>query len=547
VSIDPAKLDSEVLALLPLQLIVRHRVIPLAVQHGQLVLAMVDPLDDGTLAALSEHLTLPPQPVLATDSDIDRAIQAITASEYAELAASQLLRRMPAQSADHVLSRGQKRGFVVLVAVALVALVIKPIGTIVLINIGSVFFYAAFSVYRFRLIYNAVAHHLEFPVSDEEVAALDERTLPTYTILVPLYHEAAVLPRLIASITALDYPATKLEVNMLVEEDDSETIAAFLALDPPPQFRLVTVPDGQPKTKPKACNYGLAQARGEYVVIYDAEDRPEPDQLKKIVIAFAEADADVACIQCKLNYYNREQNLLTRWFTTEYSMWFDIYMPGLDAASAPIPLGGTSNHFIVERLVELGAWDPYNVAEDADLGVRLARAGYRTAIIDSTTFEEANSDIANWVRQRSRWVKGYIQTWLVHMRHPLALLVQLGVRGFVSFQLTVAGTFVSFLMNPVYWALNTAWAFTEAGVIKELFPPLIYYAAAASLILGNFAFAYVVAAGSMRRRYFSLVKYALLSPIYWALMSVGAWKGFLQLFTKPSFWEKTIHGLDGAP
>ena len=291
----------------------------------------------------------------------------------------------------------------------------------------------------------------------------------------------------------------------------------------------------------------MIHARGQLLVIYDAEDRPEPDQLKKVVVAYTKCGEDVVCIQSKLNYHNYAQNLLTKWFTTEYSMWFDLFMPGLDATDSPIPLGGTSNHFVVDSLRELGAWDPHNVTEDADLGVRLSASGYRTAMVESTTFEEANSDLGNWIRQRSRWVKGYIQTWLVHMRHPRKLANQLGWRRFWSFQLVVGGTFLGFLLNPIYWTLTTAWLLTEASLIQELYPTYLYFAAAIALNFGNFAFAYVTAAGSMRRNRYELVKYALFSPLYWALMSVAAWKGALQLITKPFYWEKTKHGLDGQP
>ena len=199
---------------------------------------------------------------------------------------------------------------------------------------------------------------------------------------------------------------------------------------------------------------------------------PDPDQLKKVVVAYSKAEERIVCIQCKLNYYNRDQNLLTRWFTIEYSIWFDLFLPGLDAADSPIPLGGTSNHFVREKLIELGAWDPFNVTEDADLGVRLHKLGYKTAIVDSTTYEEANSDLYNWIRQRSRWVKGYIQTWLVHMRHPVRLGRQMGWRSWWSFQFVIAGTFFTFLLNPVYWCLTTMWLLTKAGVIQELFPGL---------------------------------------------------------------------------
>ena len=230
------------------------------------------------------------------------------------------------------------------------------------------------------------------------------------------------MPRLVRDINALDYPRTRLDVKLLCEEDDDETIARIRAMDLPPHFHLVVVPDSQPKTKPKACNYGLQLATGDFCVIFDAEDRPDPDQLKKAVIAFGRVPSNVVCVQAKLNHFNQDQNLLTAWFANEYSMHFELVLPAMGAAESPIPLGGTSNHFVTSMLRELGAWDPFNVTEDADLGIRLHREGYRTAMIDSTTLEEANSQVPNWIRQRTRWNKGYIQTWLVHMRNPFALL-----------------------------------------------------------------------------------------------------------------------------
>lgn len=234
---------------------------------------------------------------------------------------------------------------------------------------------------------------------------------------------------------------------------------------------------------------------------------------------------------------------MTRWFSIEYAMWFELILPGLDAENVPIPLGGTSNHFLRERLVKLGAWDPFNVTEDADLGIRLHKAGFQTAIIDSTTLEEANSELHNWIRQRSRWIKGYIQTWLVHMRHPVRLFRQLGPMSFISFQLLVGGSFI-FLLNPIFWLLTTVFFFTHAGLIQEVFPSFVFYAAAFQLFIGNFAFMYLNVAGTVERGYYALAKYALFSPLYWGLMSIAAWRGFIQLFTRPFYWEKTEHGLD---
>ncbi|HEX3738063.1 MAG TPA: glycosyltransferase [Solirubrobacterales bacterium] len=538
--------DPETHALIPQEVAQRYRVVPLAMTDGVLQLAMADALDKEALSIVAEHVDCPVRAFVAPPTSVELLLQRIYAESNAEFAATHLLMRSPEESAHQVLSRSQKIVLGTIVALGLISLAIFPLDTIIAFNIASIIFYSAFLIYRFRVTYHSFGHEDELPVSAEEQAALDERRLPIYTILVPLYREAAVLPRLVGSIADLDYPPARLDIKLLLEEDDEETLAAVRALDLPPHFKLVIVPDVGPRTKPKACNYGLTQARGKYVVIYDAEDAPESDQLKKMVVAFAKADDKVACIQCKLNYYNARQNLLTRWFTTEYSMWFDLLLPGLDASGAPIPLGGTSNHFQAERLVEFGAWDPFNVAEDADLGLRLHRYGYKTAIVDSTTYEEATSNILNWVRQRSRWVKGYIQSWLVQMRHPIRLLRQIGLRHWLSFQLTVGGTPAIFLLNPIYWALTTAWLLTEAGIIQTAFPGPVYYISGLGLFIGNFLFAYMIAAGAARRGYFDLVKFAMLAPAYWVLMSWGAWKGFIQLFTKPFYWEKTTHGMTAA-
>ncbi len=536
--------DPQALALIPEPISRRRGVVPLRIVDHVLELAVSEPIGSETLDDLRRHTQLGIRPVLGTRSGIVSLLARTYASRYVRIATTDLLNRSPDESAYKVLSFPQKIVAIALATVTLVLLVYAPITTVIVLNVLSIAFYSSFSLYKFKLIYDALEHDLELPVSQEEIEALDERTLPVYTILVPLYREANVVLRLVSSLAQLDYPQSKLDVKLIVEEDDSETIEALAAARLPAHLKLVAVPDGLPKTKPKACNYGLIQAEGRYVVIYDAEDRPEPDQLKKAVIAFSKADERIVCIQCKLNYYNRNQNALTRWFTTEYSSWFDLFMPGLDAADSPIPLGGTSNHLIREKLIELGAWDPYNVTEDADLGIRLHKAGYKTAIIDSTTFEEANSDLYNWIRQRSRWVKGYIQTWLVHMRHPVSLWRRIGSRSFVSFQFVVAGTFVGFLLNPIYWALTTLWLASHAGVIRSLFPPLVYHSAAVGLLIGNFVFAYVNVVGSFRRGYYDLVKWSLFSPIYWALMSVGAYKGLFQLLYRPHYWEKTVHGLD---
>jgi cellulose synthase/poly-beta-1,6-N-acetylglucosamine synthase-like glycosyltransferase len=270
-------------------------------------------------------------------------------------------------------------------------------------------------------------------------------------------------------------------------------------------------------------------------VIYDAEDRPETDQLRKAVAAFRALPRDVACLQARLNFYNAKENLLTKMFTGDYCLWFDFLLPGLERIGVPMPLGGTSNHFRFAALSAIHGWDPFNVTEDADLGIRLARRGMRVRTLDSTTFEEATTGFGNWLRQRSRWQKGYIQTWLVHMRDPAQLMRNAGFWGFVSFQLFIGGTFMSSLLNPVLWLCILAAAFFGLPGAGHL--------CVACLIVGNGFFVCLMMLGPCRRGWFGLAPYGLLAPFYWALISLAGYRGLWQLAIKPWHWDKTGHGL----
>jgi len=535
--------DLDVLRSLPEPLAQTLQVVPVARTGGEVLLAVARPLESEPLAAVQEALGAPVRQLLANRTDLDQLIQRAHSHQYAEVAVNYLAQSRPAESGHIVTSPTQKAFFVCLAIVVVLCGVVWPTKTLIGLVAACSLAYLSVSLYRFRLTLRALGTHLEYDVSDEDLAAIDERDLPMYTILVPLYKEAGIVPRLVRDMNALDYPKTRLDVKLLCEEDDVETIEKIRSLNLAPHFHLVVVPDSLPKTKPKACNYGLQLATGKYCVIFDAEDRPDPDQLKKAFVTFGRVDRNVACVQAKLNHFNQDQNMLTAWFANEYSMHFELILPAMGASESPIPLGGTSNHFVTSTLFELGAWDPFNVTEDADLGIRLHREGYRTAMIDSTTLEEANSVVPNWIRQRSRWNKGYYQTWLVHMRNPFQLLAQTGLKGFLSFNLTMGSAFV-LLLNPIFWGLTTLYALTQAGFIEQLFPGIIFYVASAMLFIGNFIFIYLNVAGSLQRGEFSITGVALLSPLYWGLMSLAAWKGFIQLFTNPFYWEKTEHGLD---
>jgi cellulose synthase/poly-beta-1,6-N-acetylglucosamine synthase-like glycosyltransferase len=303
------------------------------------------------------------------------------------------------------------------------------------------------------------------------------------------------------------------------------------------------VPAEGPRTKPKACNYGLQLARGEFCVIYDAEDVPEPDQLKKALAVFRRSGSEFGCVQAKLNYYNPNQNAITKWFALEYTSWFDFFLPGLVDLRLPVPLGGSSNHFRTVMLCELGAWDPNNVTEDADLGMRLHRAGHQTALMDSLTLEEANSDFVNWMRQRSRWGKGYFISWLVLMRHPVQLWRDVGWRATVAMQLTLGGTFGVALLNLLVWLMTLLWSLAQFQIIGYLFPAPMYYIAMLELVLGNFFFMYMAVWSAEHRKSYDLTHVGMLSPVYWLMASLAMLKAGMQLITRPTFWEKTVHGL----
>lgn len=454
-----------------------------------------------------------------------------------------ILHERPDECAYVTLTRAQQWAALGLLVIVVGAIAWRPLPALITLNALFIVFYVVQSAYKFYLVWLSLERPVLYDVTPEEIAAVRDQDLPTYTLLIPLYREAAVLERLVEGLVRMDYPTDKLDVLLLLEEDDAQTIAAAQAMELPAHIRPVIVPDSRPKTKPKACNWGLFTCHSDLLVIYDAEDRPERDQLKKAAIAFRRVPDNVVCLQAKLNYYNQRQNLLTRWFTAEYSVWFDLFLPGLTASGAPIPLGGTSNHFRVEPLKELGGWDPFNVTEDCDLGVRLHKHGYRTAMLASTTWEEANGVLWSWFRQRSRWVKGYLQTWLVHMRHPWRLLRELGLADFLSMQMTIGGSLLSFLINPVYWAMTLAWLFTHSAAISALFPPAVYLLGSFCLFGANFVFVYMSVVGCMARGYHDLVKYALLTPVYWLMMSIGAYKAFGQIIVRPHYWEKTDHGI----
>ena len=512
-------------------------------EQGELHLAMVDPRDTNAWATLEEHTALEIVPYLAQPGQLTERVSQVHRADYEHAAREMLIERFPQSSARQVMSQPQKLTVIIGLITIGTALALAPGLAAGALIVAAAALYLVVTLHRLRHFHDRPEGQQAIVVDDSEALALDERTMPVYSILVPLYDEASVVPQLLANLSEIEYPRPRIEILLLVEADDDATAAAIERFAPPPHFRVVTVPDGTPKTKPKACNYGLMQARGQFVVVYDAEDRPDPLQLKKVLIAWNQVEQSVICLQCKLAFFNANDNLLTKILAAEYALQFDHLKPGLDQGGAMIPLGGTSNHFHRDSLIEVGGWDPYNVAEYADLGVRLQAAGYSNAVLESTTLEEATSRAVNWIRQRSRWVKGCLQTYLVHMRHPLQLASEIGWRSWWSFQLVFGGAAV-LLLNPILWALTTFWLVTQVSSVDQFLPSIVFHLSALLLLVGNFVFAYVTIGAFRRHGFPGIAKYAPALPIYWGLMSIGAWRGFLQLFSRPFYWEKSDHGLD---
>ncbi|CCH78577.1 Glycosyl transferase, group 2 family protein [Nostocoides japonicum T1-X7] len=465
------------------------------------------------------------------------------AAQYADQAGLGLYRTDPVHSARHVLSRGQQLLGLVLAAIVLLVGVRWPgEAAMALVGVSSLVFLAS-TMFKFVVAMRGSRYDLVERVERAEIEALHDDDLPVYTILVPVFREARVVSRLMDNLGRVDYPTDKLEVIVLVEEEDDETREAIARSDPPDHFVVVTVPKGAPQTKPRACNVGLEVARGEFLVIYDAEDAPEPDQLKKAVLAFRRVDHRTVVLQASLNYFNARENVLTRMFTLEYSYWFDYMLTGLDVRDLPIPLGGTSNHFRTEALRRLGGWDPFNVTEDADLGIRASALGYRVGVIDSTTMEEGTSRIRIFIGQRSRWVKGYLQTALVHARQPARAVSTLGARRLASFALLIFGTPLTFLGVLPFTVLTLATIIVPWTSPLLDVPPLVLWLCLINFLVGNALMVYLNMMGPYKRGEFWLVGWAVLNPLYWLLHSIASYKALWQLITKPHYWQKTEHGL----
>ncbi|WP_273725934.1 glycosyltransferase [Brucella gallinifaecis] len=387
-----------------------------------------------------------------------------------------------------------------------------------------------------RLFAAASGRRLRFP----KILPFDHKDLPVYSILVPLYREQAIIRQLIASLEKLNWPRSKLDIKLVCEKDDFDTIDAIRNRGLPSNYELVLVPSGGPRTKPKALNYALQFARGKIVAIFDAEDRPHPDQLLEAWQAFQRGGEQLACVQAPLFIGNFRQNLLTRMFAFEYATLFRGLLPWLASQGLVIPLGGTSNHFRRSCLDQVGGWDAYNVTEDADLGMRLARFGYSIDVITRGTVEDAPVDYSVWHKQRTRWIKGWMQTWLVHGRNPYTTWRELGWWRFAISQIYTLGIIGSALLHP--FMLMTVGVLLVAMVFAPLSVDNIWLLRIdlINILLAYFSF-YVLGSKTMEPTELGGYAYIVAIPVYWILISISAWRALWQLVHKPHLWEKTPH------
>lgn len=547
--------SASVVQQIPLTVLMTHQVYPLS-ENGRLTLVTANPFLPR--AARQEILSYTrfdrTRLAIAHPEAVRQAIVHMAYQPAGITSEAQIETDQPLQSAHRFLSRRRPQ-IVLLVLLAAVAgaFVVSPGPAALTLFFVLNLVYFIVNPQKTYTFFKALLRQRTLVVTPADLRGLSEPALPRYTILAPLKEEVADAPKLVRRLNALDYPPERLDFKFIVGTDDTGTIDALhragvgvLSDDASPLgtfCHLVRMPPGPITTKPLACNFALTFARGQYSVIYDAEDKPDRDQLKKAVAGFAKSDMRVACIQARLNFYNSRKNILTRLFSLEYGYWFDFFLPGLQTTDSPIPLGGTSNHFVTAYLRQVGAWDPYNVTEDADLGLRISRLRYRTAMMNSYTLEEAVSRTGPWIRQRTRWEKGFLMTFLVHISHPIRLTRDLGLRRtLLSLNSFGASYFLPFA-NPFLWLafLGSLWP----DYFPQILPPVPGWLLAIgifNLVFGNLAYVTTAVLSALRNRRLDLVPFVIFLPAYWLLISVATYRAMVQFLTRPFYWEKTEHG-----
>lgn len=492
------------------------------------------------IAALRERFAGAPRLAeglrVATPSTVRRALFGRACPSLSTAAVTGLFERFPHCSAVVVANAWQ--GFLIGSGgfLALSAFILAPFETLLAAHGFVSVFFLGCVLLRVLALATAAAPEAE------PLVPFHAHDMPVYTVLVALYREAGIVPELLVALGRLQWPRSKLEIKLVCEADDDDTLAAIRAQPLRPNVEVVEVPPIGPRTKPKALAYALQASGGEFAVLYDAEDRPHPLQLIEAWQKFRASGPDLACLQAPLEITNGTTGPIARLFALEYSALFRGLLPFLARRRLVLPLGGTSNHFRRSVLEDVGGWDPHNVTEDADLAVRLARNGFRTETITRPTLEAAPDDYATWLPQRTRWFKGWLLTWLVHMRDPVRLFRELGAGSFVVMQLLFIGMVLSAFAHPIMLAtllvlvLRTAVGYQLSPTQNALFAIDVV-----NLACGYASFILLGWQTLTREERRSFWKAVVFTPPYWMMLSVAALRSVYQLWRAPHFWAKTHH------
>lgn len=530
---------------LPASLALQFRVVPWRLVGGALLVATDNPVQCHRLRACMANSSLKLLPVVADATDIQAQISRLYGDELARKAAT----RVPAHESCRGWDGQSLRRRIwagACVAGLLGALVLSPLWTLTVMILWAVMTLMMSTALKAAALL-AMLRGRRQNAGPGPGHAPDTFRLPRVSMLVPLLREREIAGALIHRLSQLTYPKSLLDVVLVLEEGDTVTRETLARTKLPPWITVIEVPQAnQLTTKPRALNYALDFCRGSIIGVWDAEDAPEPDQIERVVTRFQQAPAKVACLQGVLDYYNSRSNWLSRCFTIEYASWWRVILPGIARLGLVIPLGGTTLFFRAEVLRHLGGWDAHNVTEDADLGVRLARHGYVTELLPTVTYEEANCRAWPWVRQRSRWLKGFLVTWCVHMRRPGVLLKDLGLLRFLGVQTMLLATFSQFLCAPLLWSFWLALAGVPHPVGLTLGSGVLWGLAVFFLLCEalNLLIA-AVAVGRPAHRH--LLGWALSLPVYFPLGTLAAFKAVSEFISSPFYWDKTQHGLSEAP
>ncbi|MGB3243153.1 MAG: glycosyltransferase family 2 protein [Sulfitobacter sp.] len=526
---------------LPASLCLKYHVVPWMELGGMLLVATNKPDQFAQFRACMGPDGSRLLPVVADNLEIQQQITRLYGSELAQKAAT----RVPASDSCRSWEVNPERRMLWawgVLAAAVLALALSPMWTLTVAMIW------AFVTLVMSVTLKAAAFWSQFHAGDATAnnvptpSTVASFRLPRVSVLVPLLREKEIAGVLIKRLARLTYPKSLLEVVLVLEAEDTITRDTIARTDLPDWISVIEVPAANRlTTKPRALNYALDFCKGSIIGVWDAEDAPEPDQIEKVVNRFQSAPENVACLQGVLDYYNSSSNWLSRCFTIEYATWWRMILPGVARLGLVIPLGGTTLFFRRDILEKLCGWDAHNVTEDADLGLRLARRGYVTELLPTVTYEEANCRAWPWVRQRSRWLKGYLITWCVHMRDPAALLRDLGWLRFLGVQTMLFATFSQFALAPFLWSF---WL-TLLGVphpIELTLGSSVMWGMVVVFVMAevlNLAIAMTAVSGPKHRH---LMAWVFTTPLYFPMGALAAYKGFCEFVVSPFFWDKTQHG-----